>query len=166
MNDKNTSIVSYIDLAEGELMHWKYIKRVKLPNGKWRYYYDADSLKNDARNAIGINQKNAYENARANRRVASLRKSAAVVNAAETAKALTQKNHYGYNYSGKQELHAENMRELNKYHKEYASATAAEDKAYDSYIGTPLSYITNPSAAVKKAINSGKDIVKKYLGTR
>lgn len=32
--------VAYIDLDAGELMHWKYIKRVKLPNGKYRYYYD------------------------------------------------------------------------------------------------------------------------------
>lgn len=23
-----------------ELVHWKYIKREKMPNGKWRYYYD------------------------------------------------------------------------------------------------------------------------------
>lgn len=31
--------IAYIDLDEGEMMHWKYIKREKLPNGKWRYYY-------------------------------------------------------------------------------------------------------------------------------
>ena len=30
--------IRYIDLDEGELMHWKYIKREKV-NGKWRYYY-------------------------------------------------------------------------------------------------------------------------------
>ena len=29
-----------IELSDDELMHWKYIKRVKLPNGKYRYYYD------------------------------------------------------------------------------------------------------------------------------
>lgn len=32
--------IRHIDLDEGELCHWKYIKREKLPNGKWRYYYD------------------------------------------------------------------------------------------------------------------------------
>jgi hypothetical protein len=36
--------IAYIDLDEGELMHWKYIKRVKLPNGKYRYYYDQSEL--------------------------------------------------------------------------------------------------------------------------
>lgn len=36
--------IKYIDLNTGELMHWKYIKREKLPNGKWRYYYDESEL--------------------------------------------------------------------------------------------------------------------------
>ena len=40
--------LAYIDLDDGELMHWKYIKREKLPNGKWRYYYDKEELKKDA----------------------------------------------------------------------------------------------------------------------
>ena len=36
--------IVYIDLDEGELAHYKYIKRTKLPNGKWRYYYDESEL--------------------------------------------------------------------------------------------------------------------------
>lgn len=32
-----------------ELYHWKYIKREKRPNGKWRYYYDKKQLKQDAK---------------------------------------------------------------------------------------------------------------------
>lgn len=31
--------ISYIDLDEDEMMHWKYIYKKKI-NGKWRYYYD------------------------------------------------------------------------------------------------------------------------------
>lgn len=30
----NYDSINYIDLDESELMHWKYIKREKLPNGK------------------------------------------------------------------------------------------------------------------------------------
>lgn len=42
--------VAYVDLDEGELMHWKYIKKTKRPNGKWRYYYDVkDALGYDER---------------------------------------------------------------------------------------------------------------------
>ena len=46
---------------KNELTHWKYIKKVK-KNGKWRYYYDKDSLKRDIDNAIGISAKKKLEN--------------------------------------------------------------------------------------------------------
>lgn len=36
--------ISYIDLSEDEIVHWKYIKRTKMSNGKWRYYYDESNL--------------------------------------------------------------------------------------------------------------------------
>lgn len=32
--------IRYVDLREDEVFHWKYIKRVKLPGGGYRYYYD------------------------------------------------------------------------------------------------------------------------------
>lgn len=32
--------------SNNELKHWKYLKKVK-KNGKWRYYYDMESLKED-----------------------------------------------------------------------------------------------------------------------
>lgn len=41
---KAGSNIRYIDLDESELMHWKYIKKEKLPNGKVRYYYDQSEL--------------------------------------------------------------------------------------------------------------------------
>lgn len=64
--------IAYIDLDEGELMHWKYIKRVKLANGKWRYYYDigkrersemSDAKKDldNAKFAEGISRRNRNE---------------------------------------------------------------------------------------------------------
>ena len=60
----------FVEVSEDELMHWKYIKREK-KNGKWVYYYDSDSLKNDAKgltdrvkNAIGIGGKERVEQAR------------------------------------------------------------------------------------------------------
>ena len=38
-------------LADDELMHWKYVKRVRGKNGKYRYYYD---------NNTGTSKKKAY----------------------------------------------------------------------------------------------------------
>ena len=43
--------IAYIDLDSNEVMHWKYIKRNKLPNGKWRYYYDDSNLMAQKRDA-------------------------------------------------------------------------------------------------------------------
>lgn len=43
---------TFRQIADDELMHWKYLKREKLPNGKWRYYYDLDSLKKDVKSAF------------------------------------------------------------------------------------------------------------------
>lgn len=61
--------IDYIDLDEGEMMHWKYIKREKLPNGKWRYYYkddEYDKLVKDYGNTIKSYELNTeyYKNLR------------------------------------------------------------------------------------------------------
>ena len=42
---------SFREIGDDELMHWKYIKREKV-NGKWRYWYDYKSLKNDVKSAL------------------------------------------------------------------------------------------------------------------
>lgn len=36
--------IYYVDLAEDEMVHFKYIKREKLPNGRYRYYYSQSEL--------------------------------------------------------------------------------------------------------------------------
>lgn len=41
----------YIIISDGELYHWKYIKREKV-NGKWKYYYDLPSAKKDVTNTL------------------------------------------------------------------------------------------------------------------
>lgn len=42
---------SITDTSEDELMHWKYIKREKV-KGKWKYYYDEESLKEDVKSVV------------------------------------------------------------------------------------------------------------------
>lgn len=36
--------IVYVDLDADEIVHFKYIKREKLPNGKYRYFYDQSEL--------------------------------------------------------------------------------------------------------------------------
>ena len=47
----HSSNIRYIDLDEGEMVHFKYIKRVKMLNGKWCYYYDDSYLKKEKETA-------------------------------------------------------------------------------------------------------------------
>ena len=58
--------IRYIDLAEGELMHWKYVKREKLPGGGWRYYYDQSELDKAKRAADNAKRASDAATSRAN----------------------------------------------------------------------------------------------------
>lgn len=48
-----------MDTVLGDICHWKYIKKKKV-NGKWKYYYDADQLKDD----LGFDERNAVNKQR------------------------------------------------------------------------------------------------------
>lgn len=43
---------TFVEVSDDELMHWKYVKRVKNKNGKWKYYYDWDELKKDTKTFV------------------------------------------------------------------------------------------------------------------
>lgn len=75
--------ICYIDLDPDELVHWKYIKRVKLPNGKYRYYYD---------NSYRSNQENIYKT----NMLESFKKSAEVVNAEDDMKNASRRRKSNY----------------------------------------------------------------------
>lgn len=58
MNNKD-----YVIVKDGEMVHFKYIKREKV-NGEWRYYYDKGSIGRSIKKAVGIDARNAYRSAR------------------------------------------------------------------------------------------------------
>ena len=45
-----------MEVRNNELMHFKYIKKIK-KNGKWKYYYDHEQLKED----LGVNALQRYQ---------------------------------------------------------------------------------------------------------
>ena len=49
-------------ISSDELMHWKYVKKVR-KNGKWVYYYDNSEVKNAKKNVDKALVDTAYENA-------------------------------------------------------------------------------------------------------
>lgn len=58
MNNKD-----YVIVKDGEMVHFKYIKREKV-NGEWRYYYDKGSIGRSIKKAVGIDARNAYRSAK------------------------------------------------------------------------------------------------------
>jgi hypothetical protein len=54
---------TFVELSDDELMHWKYIKRVR-QNGRWVYYYNNSNAKTDlesAKNEVRDAQKQEFE---------------------------------------------------------------------------------------------------------
>lgn len=49
-----------------DIQHWKYIKKVK-KDGKWRYYYDKEQLKDD----LGVDELKVYNDAKGKYEIAA-----------------------------------------------------------------------------------------------
>ena len=142
----------------GELYHWKYISK-KWVNGRWLYTYDWNKFGYDT----GINKLKEYNQAKKDAAKASNARDRAVINAGRAAANL-QKAVKLNNYTGKK-ISSHKLTKYKDKAKEAASkatkAKAAVDKAYNSYIGTPISYLTHPTEAIKKRLRMGKDAVNK-----
>lgn len=80
----HSSNIRYVDLDPDVLVHWKYIKRIKLSNAKYRYYYDDSYL-------------NATKQKAESARTESLRESAKEFNAREDARIAMEKSKAAYN---------------------------------------------------------------------
>ena len=68
MSNYKMNRLSYVEFdhepTSDELMHYKYVKRVKV-NGKWRYYY-ADSKTGESKDVLGYGKQDALLRAKRN----------------------------------------------------------------------------------------------------
>lgn len=62
----NSSYTGAIHPSSSDIKHWKYIKREKV-NGKWRYYYAEDTLKNAIKDRLGYDERDRMRQAYAER---------------------------------------------------------------------------------------------------
>lgn len=135
------SNVKYIDLGPDEIMHWKYIKREKLPGGGWRYYYDDSYLKKE---------KSKADSARTD----SLRETANAVNAGDDARRAMERSKNLYK-SG-------DSKAQSKAAKDYFDAKKAESAAY--YRAEKYSEVANKHlrkySAMKVTAVAAKTLVK------
>lgn len=149
--------------SKNELKHWKYIKREKRPNGKWRYYYDVKDM-------LGYDEKAEFE--KANKIYKNAQKEAEVKeknandwynNAAALADA---KGNYDPN-TGELKLSKDTIDYSKELYKsaddakrraEYAGKIASN--AAIAYNKTPLGKLEN----FKSDLERGSDWLKKKLG--
>lgn len=127
----------YILTSDGELYHWKYIKREK-KNGKWVYTYDT-----------GETQKKNYDTAKKNQDIRTAQnKSAYNRNLANVKGVDGPKAHVRDYYSWRVE---DKLKDATK-------------RAKSEYSKTPIAKREQQSAAVKKGIDKVNNWVKDKLG--
>lgn len=139
---------------QSSLQHFKYIKRVK-KNGKWKYYYDTDSLKRDVKDVMGYDEKERMD-------IALKTKEKAEEDFRKAAKNAEM-------YEDEVISNIEDGKNLNKYSKPYwdtlekaLDAGEAYAKAQKEFNQTPLGAIKNVGGALDKA----KNVVEKMLSKK
>ena len=144
--------IQYIDLDPNELMHWKYIKRVKLPNGKYRYYYDS-SYRNNEEKTYKTNM------------LESFRKSAEVVNAQsdmEDADRRRRNNYKVGDYDGSRKASLEFQdaaRRRQKAENEAKKANDAANKALKKYNAMKTTEFV--ARTITKGLNAVSNLIYK-----
>lgn len=150
----------YIDLDEGELMHWKYIKREKLPNGKYRYYY-RDTDYEDARNKF-FEASKAHEEA-ANRSREYSRFVSYYQNQLDKAnggnKQLTDANKNLQGWKEMQKKAADESRDTYQALKTYRAQYEKAQKVYNKSAGHKVADLLNKASG---AIHKAKNWLKGY----
>ena len=145
---------------QNELTHWKYIKREK-KNGKWRYYYDRDSLKADVKDKLGYDERDRYEAAK-KRHEDAVEKTDNAYDTFRNEMVRKDRNPFEANSYSK---HIYNMSTIamNNLHKASSNERAALielTNARNKYDKTPLSKIDK----LTNKIEDAKNWLKKKLG--
>lgn len=132
---------TYILTSDGELYHWKYIKRERV-NGKWRYTYPSSSK----RNSIG-SAKKSYNWIEDKLGIDEYDRYVAAGKAKSQAKLALSKSHQATTFS-------ETM-------KSYKSAYTKYAKAGEEYVKAKKEFYNTPYGKLKKFGNSVKRGMKK-----
>lgn len=120
MNTPNSHYAIHRTGSGNELKHWKYVKRERV-NGKWRYYYDVDQLKDD----IGVDELKSYNSAKNKYEIAQEKYNDANHATKEFERASLNLDNKRYNYKESHRLYQESRirrESMEKRGKEYVAA--------------------------------------------
>lgn len=140
-----------------ELYHWKYIKREKQANGKYKYYYNADQLKSDIKNATVATAKANYQKtANASLSWQKQARNAALKNVTTNVADKDPATKYGSSYK--------RIVDQSKKHDLQDKTEKAESKYRTTTVGKIDQAVDNASYNVKKKVDSVKNWVKDKVG--
>lgn len=137
----HSDTIAYIDLDEDEIMHWKYIKKERRPNGKWRYYYDW-------KDALGFDERDRYRNAARENAVAQHELWSVKQNNANTRPYI--RDPFAPGGLRDNPKYASNQHVL-------SNTTARAEKAGRDYLSAKSDYMKTPLGKLEKT----KDTIKK-----
>lgn len=121
-----------------DIMHYKYLKREKGPNGKYKYYYDKDQIKKD----LGYDERDAMERQRST--------------------ALQTLAQYEFDELQYQRNTDPNKEKLLR--KRYKRSSRKLDKDVKEFLNYKQEYLKTPLGKVEDAAAIGKGIVEKIAG--
>jgi hypothetical protein len=163
----------HVEHSDGELMHWKYIKREK-KNGKWIYFYRDSKYEKAKRNYETTKQDSARAASKRNALIGINEKKIDAINSAHNAKYGDKAGDSAHWHEAYVKLHpyiAENN-QAKKAAKEAAQrASKAESsykrakRVYDESAGHKVADLLNKTSnAANKAISNAKSFIKDKLG--
>lgn len=127
-----------------ELTHWKYIKKYKGDNGKWRYVYEKESFKD----SLGFDDRKEYIDQKGKKQGAELKKLVAESNMKDA--------YNSQKYHNKRTNQREAQKAMNNYMErsnEYVREAKKLDRLKKKYYKTPI-------GRVEKLANKGKRVVE------
>lgn len=154
----------YVIASSDEMYHFKYIKREKQANGKYKYYYDTNQLKSDVKAFVndptGKNAKKNYQNAQQqyinahNNLVGPAMSNAYYSTAASKIEKITSSGNKYVPVTKEERQYTENK--VNEQHAKIKLDRAK--KAYDASLSGKLDKTLDAGRTmIKKASNVAKD---------
>lgn len=172
-------------LRNNELMHWKYIKKEKKSNGKWRYYYNNPPEKkyNVIEDILGVDERDAYKKAADDVRYTEGQKRLALENYQNVTNTIN--NRYwdaarSFGDSQLSETAKENLeqeldeigtplyKEFKDKESEYKAAGKKYTEAKDKYYNTPIGVVDKIATGIGNAVENAKrwvnNLFKSWFG--
>lgn len=155
MGNKTQCYVVRAGESKNELCHWKYIKREKRPNGKWRYYYDTNQLKDD----IGVDELKTYNDAKTRYENAVQNKQDADYKLRTFERAMRDRSYKDYDYDRSHDLYRNSI-----YWKETTEKRGSEYmSARSELMKTPIGKLTPVKETIEKGTEKLMDNGGKFI---